>query len=70
MDFRKIFKLSSKEIRFLSKILLKDPRSTLCKNVFYINSSTDVNILVANKVQIRKAIKIEPIPANDQWRVG
>ena len=70
LDFRKIFKLSSKEIRFLSKILLKDPRSTLCKNVFYINSSRDVNILVANKVQIRKAIKIEPIPANDQWRVG
>ena len=67
---KKLLVSPSKEIRFLSAILLKDPSSTLWKNVYHINNLTDVNILVAGKVEIRNAIRIDPIPASDQWRVG
>ena len=61
----------SKEIRFLSKILLNDPRSTICKNVWFLNDLTDVNIIETSKFQLKKLIKltINPIPANDLWRI-
>ena len=55
--------LPSKEIRFLSKILLNDPRSTLCKNVWFLND----NIIETNKFQMKRVISIEPIPDNDKW---
>ena len=61
----------SKDIRFLSKILLNDPRSTICKNVWFLNDLTVVNIIETSKFQLKKLIKltINPIPANDLWRI-
>ena len=59
----------SKDIRFLSKILLNDPRSTICKNVWFLNDLTNVNILKTSKFQMKKVIPINPIPANDLWRI-
>ena len=42
---QKLLQFSSKEICFLSKVLLNDPRSTLCKNVWFLNDLTNVNIV-------------------------
>ena len=67
---KKLMTSPSKEIRFLSKILLNDPRSTIWKNVWYLNNMTNMNILVVGKAQVRSAIPVDPIPALDQWRVG
>ena len=62
--------LPSKEIRFLSKILLNDPRSTLCKNVWFLSDLTNVNIIETNKFQMKRVIPIESIPDNDKWRIN
>ena len=42
---QKLLQFPSKEICFLSKVLLNDPRSTLCKNVWFLNDLTNVNIV-------------------------
>ena len=63
------FQVTSKEICFLSKVLLNDPRSTLCKNDRFLNDLTNVNIVDANKLQMKNVIPIDPIPVNDQWRI-
>ena len=42
---QKLLQFPSKEICFLSKVLLNDPRSTLCKNVWFLNDLTIVNIV-------------------------
>ena len=54
----------------LSKILINDPRSTICKNIWNLNNITNVNILSASKAEFRNAIKVDPIPENDKWRAG
>ena len=67
---KKLSTSPSKDIRFLRKILLNDPRSTIWKNVWYLNNITNMNILVVGKAQVRSTIPVSPIPALDQWRVG
>ena len=67
---QKLLQSPSKEIRFLSKVLKSDPRSTLGKNIWFLNNVININILVTNKYQLRIAIPVNPIPENDQWRVG
>ena len=49
---KKLLTSPSMEICFLSKILLNDHRSTVCKNVWHLNNITNVNILVVGKVHI------------------
>lgn len=67
---QKLLSSPSKEIRFLSKILLNDPRSTLCKNVWFLNDLTNVDIVKASKLQMKCSIPVNHIPVSDQWRVG
>ena len=67
---QKLLQSPSKEIRFLSKVLKSDTRSTLGKNIWFLNNMTNVNIILTNKYQMRNAIPVDPIPENDQWRVG
>lgn len=66
---QKLLQSPSKEIRFLSKILLSDPRSTIGKNVWFLNNLTNENIVVTSKFKVKQLIPINPIPANDQWRI-
>ena len=66
---QKLLQSPSKEIRFLSKVLKSDTRSTLGKNIWFLNNLTNVNIILTNKYQMRSAIPKNPIPENDQWRV-
>ena len=66
---QKLLQSPSKEIRFLSKVLKSDTRSTLGKNIWFLNNMTNVNIILTNKYQMRSAIPKNPIPENDQWRV-
>ena len=53
----------------MSKILLSDPRSTIGKNVWFLNNLTNENIVVTSKFKVKQLIPINPIPANDQWRI-
>ena len=66
---QKLLQSPRKELCFLSKGLLNDPRSTLCKNDRFLNDLTNINIVDANKLQMKNVIPIDPIPVNDQWRI-
>ena len=39
------------------------------KNVLFLNNLTNVNTVVTNKFKVKQLIPINPIPANDQWRI-
>ena len=67
---QKLLSSPSKEIRFLSKILLNDHRSTIGKNVWFLNDLTKVNIVETSKIQMKRLIPIDPIPDNDKWRIN
>ena len=43
---------------------------TLCKNVWFLNDLTNVNIVEANKLQMKNVIPVDPIPVNDQWHIS
>ena len=49
---------------------MNDPRSTLCKNVWFLNDLTNVDIVKASKLQMKCSIPVNHIPVSDQWRVG
>ena len=66
---QKLLQSPSKEIWFLSKILINDPRSTIGKNVLFLDNLTNVSIVVTSKYKVKQLIPINPIPANDQWRI-
>ena len=59
----------SKEIRFLSKILLNDPRSTICKNVWFLNDLTDVNINWDKQISIEKVDQVDYQSNTSKWPV-
>ena len=42
---------------------------TIGKNVWFLNNLTNVNIVVTSKFKVKQLIPINPIPANDQWRI-
>ena len=66
---QKLLQSPSKEIRFLSKILINDPRSTIGKNVWFLDNLTNVSMVVTRNFKVKQLIPINPIPANDQWRI-
>ena len=63
---QKLLQSPSKEIRFLSKILINDPRSTIGKNVWFLDNLTNESIVVTSNSKVKQLIPINPIPANDQ----
>ena len=42
---------------------------TIGKNVWFLNNLTNANIVVTSKFKVKQLIPINPIPANDQWRI-
>ena len=67
---QKLLDSPSKEIRFLSRILLSDRRSQLNKNVYYLSTVTNVNILDYPIYKYKQLLPRKSVPASDQWRLG
>ena len=67
---QKLLDSPSKEIRFLSRILLSDRRSQLNKNVYYLSTVTNVNILDYPIYKYKLLLPRKSVPASDQWRLG
>ena len=57
----------SKEIRFLSKVLISDPRSTVAKNIWYLNHLTNTDIL---KAKFKLKLPVNEVPTNEQYRLN
>ena len=55
---RKLLDSTSKEVRFLSRILLTDQRSNLCNNISYLSDATKINnVIMVAGWRIRQALK-------------
>ena len=66
---QKLLDSPSKEIRFLSRVLLSDRRSQLNKNVHYLSRVTNVNILEYPIFKYKQLLPRKSVPACDQWRL-
>ena len=66
---RKLLDSPSTEIRFLSKIILNDNRSTLSKNVWFLSNLTNVNVLQTSASAVRKLFPRSTIPQSETWRL-
>ena len=57
---RKLLESNSKEIRFLSIILLTDQRSNLCRNISYLSDITKLeNVIMVASWRVKQALKIK-----------
>ena len=57
---RKLLGSSSKEISFLSRILLTDQRSNLCRNVSYLSDLTKLqNVVMVASWRVKQALRIK-----------
>ena len=61
----------SKEVRFLTRIVTADPRSTTCSNLKYLDKLTGLNQpQFYSSARIRIALPVKQIPEAEQWRLG
>ena len=65
-----LFCSSSKEVRHLAKILSKDPRSTLYRNIHHIEHIYGLSPWNFSYWRIlREKIEIAMVPPNNEWRM-
>ena len=67
---KKLLESPSKEIWLLSRVLLSDRRSQLNKNVHYLSSITNVNILEYPIYKYKQLLPRKLVLVSDKWRVG
>ena len=57
---RKLLGSSSKEIRFLSRILVTDQRSNLCRNISYLSDLTGLeNVVMVASWRVKQALRVK-----------
>ena len=64
----KLLNSSSKEIKFLSNILLRDPRSIIGRNISYLNEKTGLDVLKVSKYTVRAALQYQNPEPVEPWR--
>ena len=69
VKFYKSFKLSKyPEVQHLAEVVSADVRSVTSKNLSLVKEMSGLNPLAVSPYNVRKAIKVSPIPENDTWR--
>ena len=67
---KKLLNSPSKEIRFLSKVLVSDPRSIIGKNIWYLNNLTKIDVSRADSFEFKRLLPVNIIPDNEKYRLG
>ena len=66
---KKLLNSPSKEIQFLSKILISDTRSIIAKNIWYLNKLTKSDILRVDSFELKRQLPVKIIPENEIYRI-
>ena len=66
---KKLLNSPSKEIQFLSKILISDTRSIIAKNIWYLNKLTKSDILRVDSFELKRQLPVSIIPENEIYRI-
>ena len=70
-SFEDSFFPPSKEVRFLSKLVSTDPRSSTCSNLRYLSQMTGLNKPESLcSARIRMALPVKTVPDAEKWRLG
>ena len=67
---KKLLNSPSKEIRFLSKVLVSDPRSIIGKNIWYLNNLTKTDVSRVDSSEFKRLLPVNIIPDNEKYRLG
>ena len=57
------------EVKLLTRIAMSDLRSNMGRNVKHIEAETNIDPLVASKLQIREALCRSVVPEEDSWKL-
>ena len=57
-------------IRFLSKVLVSDPRSIIGKNIWYLNNLTKTDVSRVDSFEFKRLLPVNIIPDNEKYRLG
>ena len=68
--FQNLFTSSSKEVRHLARIVSRDARSTVFRNVQFLLETSGLNLWDYANWRIVKNIENSPIPPNNSWRIS
>ena len=67
---KKLKTSSSYEVKVLSEVFKRDPRSTTCKNLDFLNEKSNVDVLKTEQVELRTLFPRESAPRFDNWRIS
>ena len=67
--FQNLFCSSSKEVRHLARIVSRDPRSTLYRNIHHIEQISGLSPWNFSNWRILKKIENAMVPPNNEWRM-
>ena len=60
----------SREVRLLANIVTRDPQSTTCRNIKYLEELTSLSPWDYSGQAMRKKLPVKEIPENQNWRVS
>ena len=49
---------------------MSDPRSTVAKNIWYLNHLTNTDILKVDTAEFKQKLPINEVPTNEQYRLN
>ena len=69
--YRKLLNSPSKEVRILARMVSSDPRSTSCRNLKYLRTTTKLDkIEDYSSWRVKAALSVEKVPERELWRLG
>ena len=69
--YRGLLNSPSREVRILARIVSRDPRSTTCKNLKYLQQKTNLHKPeFCSSWKVRDALPVLSVPENETWRLG
>ena len=61
----------SKEVKMLARMVSRDPRSTTCRNLKYLEQKTKLkNPEFCSSWKVRDALPVQNVPEKETWRLG
>ena len=69
--YRGLLNSPSKEVKMLARMVSRDPRSTTCRNLKYLEQKTKLkNPEFCSSWKVRDTLPVQNVPEKETWRLG
>ena len=69
--YRGLLNSPSKEVKMLARMVSRDPRSTICRNLKYLEQKTKLkDPEFCSSWKVRDALPVQNVPEKETWRLG